>query len=354
VRRTARLVLAGALAALALTGCGSEDGGGSGTSGGAGDEQQVAADDRVVAGEGSFPVTVEHRYGSTTVEEEPTRVVSVGLTEQDILLQLGVVPVGVTEWYGEQPSATWPWATDLLGDAEPEVLTTTNGIQYEKVAALQPDLIIGTNAGMTQEDYDLLSDIAPTVTSVEGATDYFSSWQDQTLQVARALGREDDGEELVDRTEQAYADVAAEHPEWADLTATFSQGGPSDGQLYVYPAGIGTDFLSDLGFTMTPGLEEYDSGPGTQALISAENVDLIDADVIVFATEDQSMFDELQDFSTVSRLGAVEGGRSVYTDETLAGALYFLTPLSLQYTLNRLTPLLEQAAAGEAPTEFPS
>ena len=54
-----------------------------------------------------------------------------------------------------------------------------------------------------------------------------------------------------------------QHPEWAGLTATFSQGGPYDGQLYVYPAGLSTDFLTDLGFTMTTGLEDYapEEGP---------------------------------------------------------------------------------------------
>ena len=87
---------------------------------------------------GAFPVTVPHQFGDTVVPELPERVVSVGLTEQDTLLQLGVVPVGVTEWYGEQPQATWPWAHDLLEGAEPEVLSQSDGIEFEKVAALSP------------------------------------------------------------------------------------------------------------------------------------------------------------------------------------------------------------------------
>jgi iron complex transport system substrate-binding protein len=77
--------------------------------------------------DGTFPATVPHKFGETTVPEQPVRVVSVGVTEQDILLQLGVVPVAVTEWYGDKPFATWPWAEDLLGDAEPEVLSTDDG-----------------------------------------------------------------------------------------------------------------------------------------------------------------------------------------------------------------------------------
>jgi len=302
---------------------------------------------------GVFPATVPHKFGETTVPEEPVRVVSVGVTEQDILLQLGVVPVAVTEWYGDKPFATWPWAEELLGDAEPEVLSTSDGFEIERIAALDPDLIIGTNAGLTQKDYDLLSQIAPTIPSVEGSTRYFSSWQDQTLQVARALGREDDGQALVEEVAAKYAAVAAAHPDWEGLTATFSQGGPYDGQLFVYPAGLSTDFLTDLGFTMTTGLEDYAPEDGAQAEISAENVGLIDADVVVFATEDQGMFDELQGFGTISSLSAVAENRAVYTDETLAGAIYFDTPLSLEYALERLTPMLELAAQGQSPRSFP-
>ncbi len=82
------------------------------------------------------------------VPAEPQRVVSVGLTEQDMLLALGVVPVGVTEWYGEHPYAAWPWAVEALGDAEPTVLVNNDGFDFEAIAALDPDLIIGTNAGI--------------------------------------------------------------------------------------------------------------------------------------------------------------------------------------------------------------
>jgi iron complex transport system substrate-binding protein len=338
------LVAAALALPLLLTACGSDDSG----SPAAGDPTSSGS-----TGGGTFPATVEHKFGETVVPEEPKRVVSVGVTEQDVLLQLGVIPVGVTEWYGEQPDATWPWAHDLLDGAHPEVLETADGFEFEKIAALEPDLIVGTNAGLTKKDYDLLTAIAPTITSTEGSTDYFSAWQDQTLQIARGLGREADGQQLVDDLEADYAAVAAEHPEWADLTATFSQGAPYDGLLYVYPPGLSTDFLTELGFTMTTGFEEY-APEGSQAEISAENVGLIDADVIVFATEDQKGFDSLQDFGTIGSLPAVKENRSVYTDSTLAGAIYFDSPLSRAYVLEKLTPMLEQAAEGKAPRAFPS
>ncbi|MFD6139502.1 ABC transporter substrate-binding protein [Promicromonospora sp. NPDC060271] len=297
----------------------------------------------------TFPVTVEHQFGETTIEAEPQRVVVVGLTEQDILLELGVTPVATTEWYGEQPYAVWPWAVDLLGDAEPEVLTTTDGFEYEKIASLRPDLIVGTNAGLEQDTYDKLSEIAPTVASVEGSEPYFSSWQEQTRVVAAAVGRSAEGEDLIDGVEAAYVEAAAAHPEFADLTATFSQGAAWEGNLWVYPEGLNTDFLTDLGFTITPGLEEYAPEEGVQAQISAENTGLLEADVVVFATEEPDAIDGLLDFGTLSTLPAVEENRAIYTDGELAGAIYFLTPLSQKHVLEELLPRLESAVAGEAP-----
>lgn len=297
----------------------------------------------------TFPVTVEHQFGETTVDAEPQRIVVVGLTEQDILLELGVTPVATTEWYGEQPYAVWPWAADLLGDAEPEVLHTTDGFEYEKIAALNPDLIVGTNAGLDQETYDKLTEIAPTVASVEGSEQYFSSWQDQTRVVAAAVGRSAEGEELIEGVESAYAEAAADHPEFEGLTATFAQGGAWEGNLWVYPDGLNTDFLTDLGFTITPGLEEHAPEEGVQAQISAENTGLLEADVVVFATEEPDAIDDLLEFGTLSTLPAVTEDRAIYTDGELAGAIYFLTPLSQKYVLEQLLPRLESAVAGEAP-----
>ncbi|SKB00173.1 iron complex transport system substrate-binding protein [Agreia bicolorata] len=297
----------------------------------------------------SFPVTVEHQFGETVIPSEPQRVVVVGLTEQDILLELGVTPIATTEWYGEQPYAVWPWATGLLGDAKPTVLDQTDGLEFEKIASLKPDLIVGTNAGLTEDAYKKLATIAPTVTGVEGSGLYFSDWQDQTRQVSKAMGRSAEGEALIDGVESAYAEAAAAHPEFAGLTASFSQGVPYDGNIYVYPDGLNTDFLTDLGFVMTPGLEKYAPEEGQQALISPENMSLIDADVIVFATESDDGVKEILDFGTTSSLNAVTGGHAVFSNPGLSGAIYFLTPLSQKYVLEKLVPRLVDAVNGTAP-----
>ncbi len=297
----------------------------------------------------SFPVTIDTKFGQTVIDAEPQRVVVVGLTEQDILLELGVVPVATTEWYGEQPYAVWPWAQSLLGDAQPTVLTTTDGLEFEKIASLRPDLIVAVNAGLTNENYTKLAAIAPTLAGPEGSPLYFTDWQEQTRLVSRAVGRSAAGEALITGVTEAYAEAAAAHPEFAGLTASFSQGLPYDGHIYVYPDGMNTDFLTDLGFVMTPDLAQYAAEPGQQARISGENMGLIDADVIVFATESADAIPQLLAFGTTASLSAVKNGRTVYTDAELAGAIYFLTPLSQKYVIDKLVPRLVEAVAGTAP-----
>jgi iron complex transport system substrate-binding protein len=304
------------------------------------------ASDRASAG---FPATVEHKFGTTTIESEPKRIAVVGLTEQDTVLALGHKPIATTEWYGEQPYAFWPWAREKLGDAKPTVLHTADGFEFEKIAKLAPDLIIGTNAGMKRDDYEKLSRIAPTISSAKGSTEWFSPWDDQVRLISQALGKPDEGRKLVERVKQRYAEVAAAHPEFAGKTATFSQNGFYTGQIYVYPEGLNTEFLTYLGFEMNPRINELAKTPGEQVGISAERLGTLDADVIVFATEKPSDVPALEKVPTFRHLAAVSENRAVYTDGTLAGALYFMTPLSLEYALDRLAPQLQDAIDGKAP-----
>jgi iron complex transport system substrate-binding protein len=275
--------------------------------------------------------------------------VVVGLTEQDTVLQLGYRPIATTEWYGEQPSAVWPWATSLLGDAKPTVLTTADGFAFEKIAALAPDLIIGVNAGMKKADYDKLSALAPTIAPAVGALDYFSPWDGQVELIAGALGVPDQGKQLIAGVRDAYAKAAAAHPEFEGKTASFSQGSPYEGELYVYPNGLNTEFLTYLGFTITPGLEKFAPEAGSQAQISAENLDRVDADLIVFATEKAADIKALEAMKTFETLDAVKGKHAVFTNATLSGAIYFMTPLALTYVVDHLTPHLASAVAGTSP-----
>lgn len=122
-----------------------------------------------------------------TIAAKPARVVSLGFTDQDYLLALGVVPVGIRDWFGDQPNAVWPWARPLLKGAAPAVLPRE--FNFEQIAKLQPDLIVAIYTSLTQAEYDLLSAIAPVVTAPPGLDDYAITWQEQTRYTGRIVGQ---------------------------------------------------------------------------------------------------------------------------------------------------------------------
>lgn len=333
-----RTVLAGAgtigLAGL-LNGCASSPG-------------TVESDGSAVPASDVFPVVVEHKYGSTEIPSAPQRIVSVGLTEQDTLLALGHIPVAVTEWYNEQPDATWPWAHDLLDGAHPEVLDSSDGPQFEKIAALSPDLILGTNAGLTQEQFDTLSAIAPTVANTgDFDSDYFEPWPAQTLLIGQALGQEAEAQAMIDDLKAQFAQAADANPQFAGAMAIFLQAPFYDGRAIAYQKGLSTDFLTDLGFDVPAELADY-SDDGAQAYIPVEKLDVLNTgDVLVWATEDEQAEAALAENKLFRQLEAVRNDRSIYTGNVLAGAIYFATVLSLPYVLEQLVPQLLQALPPE-------
>jgi iron complex transport system substrate-binding protein len=329
-----RLLLAGSLAAAltgALSACNSS------VSAEQTDEQSEPA-------QSVFPVTVKHKYGETIVPAEPQRVVVVGFTEQDILLALGVAPVATTEWYGEQPYAVWPWATPALGDATPEVIKAPDKLPLEQIAALTPDLIIGTNAGLTADVYASLTKIAPTIAnSGKYDSDWFEPWPIQTVMVGKALGKEAEAQRLVDDLTKRFADEAAAHQQFAGVPAIFLQAPYYEGNAIAYQDGLSTDFLTDLGFVVPKELDAFASDEA-QAYIPVEKLDVLDAGkVLIWATEDDKAKAELEKNKLFGRLEAVRAGRSLYTGGELAGAIYFSTVLSLPYVLDQLVPQLEKA-----------
>lgn len=153
-----------------------------------------------------FPVSIDHAYGTTTVTERPERVVSVGLSEQDALLALGVVPVATTTWIPvrEREGNIFPWADDALGDAQPPVALGSDQ-EFEQVAALEPDLIVGMYSAISARDCELWSAIAPTIAKPEGVVDYGVSWQQVVQTLREALGEQEPADELVTGIDAAFA-----------------------------------------------------------------------------------------------------------------------------------------------------
>lgn len=294
----------------------------------------------------AFPLTLDHKYGSTTIPAQPERVVLVGLVEQDVLLQLGTVPVATTEWYGEHPGAIFPWAVELVGDAPlPEVLSFE--IDFEKVAALQPDVIIGLYSGITQEDYDLLSQIAPTVAQPLGYVDYGVPWQEATQIVGQIMGQTAETDAIIADIETKFAETKTAHPEFegkeALLLSTWG-----DGSFYAYgPEDPRVRFLTDLGFVFPADVAELTTEGGEFGVsVSDERMDLTDVDVAIWFVETQEEADQLMADPVFQSLDVAKEGRVVFLspDNPAYDAYNFGTPLSLEFVLDTFVPMLADAA----------
>jgi iron complex transport system substrate-binding protein len=294
-----------------------------------------------------MPVTIEHAHGSTTIGAPPQRVITVGWSDQDAVLALGVQPVGTTEWFNEQPGAIFPWATPAATGPTPEIVSNAGEINFEKVASLRPDLILAIYEGLDRSEYDTLSKIAPTVAHPAQYDPFGAPWQDMTLTVGRALGREQRAEELVATVEQRFAAVRAAHPQWADMTMLVMATAESGTYQVFSPQDPKTRFFADLGFRTEP---PWLAGrvQDNVATVSAEEFTLLDVDRLAW-TSDPDLVQTLRDDPIYNRLDVVRSGRVGYFDYTTppfpGAAISFNTVLSIPYALDQVVPELERMDA---------
>jgi iron complex transport system substrate-binding protein len=338
----ARAIGAGVLAVLLLVGaaaCGSDSD--------STDSSSARAARGDSGGSDGFPVTIEHTYDETTIEQRPERVVTVGLTDQDAVLALGVKPVGVTDWFGEQPHATWPWAQDELGDAEPEIVSDRSSIGFERIAELEPDLILAVYAGLTEDDYGTLSQIAPTVAQPDDYPDFGVPWDEQVLTVGRALGEAEQAESLVADVEARFAEARRAHPEFEGASALIVS--PYAGNISVFaPHDPRGRFLEALGFEMPEEIGEL-AGDEFYAELSYERVDLIDVDaLVVIVNSIETDPAELAAQPLYAELAVHRENREVFVEnlDDVGAATTFVTVLSLPLLLDQLVPKLADAVAG--------
>lgn len=286
-----------------------------------------------------FPATIEHKFGSTTLQARPERIVSLGYTEQDTLLALGEKPVAVRYFFGDENDAIFPWAEEAANGAQPEVLNMPYGsLNYEAILALQPDLIMAIDTGITREEYDTLSRIAPTLAQSDEYIDFGTPWQEQVRRVGQAIGESGRAEELVIDLEAKFEGVRQAHPEFADKSVAVAY--KNGGTYGFYTAQDSrARFFEDLGFVVPEELVAL-AGESFYADLSGERLDLLDQDLLVFL--DVPFAEEgtpsLAEDPLLSQLSAVQEGRVLNVTGEEVDALQFGTVLSLDYLLKDLVP----------------
>jgi iron complex transport system substrate-binding protein len=292
------------------------------------------------SGDSGDAVTITHAFGETTVPGPPQRVAGVGFTGQDDLLALGVVPIATTEWFGAEPFAVWPWARAALGAGQPQVLSLADGIQVGAVAALRPDLIIATNAGVDDDTYARLSAIAPTIPQT-GRDAFFEPWKTQATSIAAAAFKPAEMESLITTVDEKFVAAGTAHPQFKDKVVALLAGTPWRGAMTATLPGWRTEFLTQMGFAVVD-FSSFDDGGRAQIPLTALATALADADVVIWTTESDP---EQAGLLANPDIAAVQG-KSVFTTRELAGAIAFSSPLSLPVVADQLPPLLVRALTG--------
>ncbi len=304
----------------------------------------------------AFPVTIEHALGTTTIEEEPTRVVAVGYAEADYPLSLGVVPVGADKIeYAGNENGSSDWFDEALaeidGAEQPTRFSTTDGVPVDEIVKLQPDLVTATQSGMTQEEYDKLTEAGIPVVAYPDAP-YNTTWQESLEMVGKALGRSDVADDLAAQTEQVIADTAAKFPQLEGKTFTFAGPNADPSSFYVYTSMDNRPrLLVELGMVNSPIVEER-SEPGQFLFnVSSERTAQLDADVFLTYANSEANVKELAKDPLVQQIPAVADNRWYATvDVTEAIGLSAPSPLSIPVGMERYIPNVAAAVDGNGST----
>ena len=318
----------------ALTACSTDD-----QSGNSGDSQAVNAE------QGAFPTTIEHRYGSTEIKEAPQRVVSLGYTDQDALLALGVTPVSVNYWDGMTPDgqAAGNWSNDKIEGDTPRIDKDTE-VNAEAIAKDNPDLIVAVYSDIDEDTYKKLSEIAPVVVQKGEYEELQQPWDVTTEEIGQAVGKPEEAKRQVEQVKEKFAELKGRHPEWAEKELGVAT--VSDESLAVFAEGDPRSrFFTELGFKINPAYAGITKDK-FYGEVSKENADQINSDVLVW---DQLSYSPKQSKASVTedpivgKLPAVKDGHSVYLEGDLEKAFGWQTVLSLNYLLDKIEQPLADA-----------
>lgn len=333
--RTAGVLAAGAAFALVLAGCsaGSDDAPESGTSAG---------------GDGVFPVTISSSLGDAVIEEQPTRVATWGWGATDAVLALGIVPVAIpSDDYSGGDDRIAPWVEDALeelGGEAPAILdNTAEEISVEELLAADPDVLLAPYSGLTQEEFDAVTEAGVPVVAYTGEP-WTTPWRDVVSLTGEALGMAAEADQILTDLDAQVAEAAAANPEFEGTTIAT----PTDfaGTWYLYlAADPRVEILEDLGFVTPPSVEALDTGESSfSTTVSPENLDQIDAEVVLTFV-DEGAEQTFLTSPTAQLIPAVQNGAvAAFINGPEVSALT-PTPLTLPWILPTLTEKLAAATA---------
>jgi iron complex transport system substrate-binding protein len=290
------------------------------------------------SGDGAFPVSITTGLGTTTIESQPKRVVALGWGDAETALELGVQPVGASDWLAFGGDGVGPWLKDAYTKS-PKIIQTLEP-SYEEILKLKPDVILDVKSSGDKDRYDKLSAIAPTVAIPKGGENYLASTEQQTTMIAKALGKVDEGKKLLSGLDDAYAAARKAHPDFAGKTAVVGAY-TADGFGAYASTDSRSTFMRNLGFEIPKAIDEQ-AGKEFSVHLSDENLDLLDADLTlilpIYVDASKAESDPL-----FQKVPSVEAGHFiVFDDPDVSSAFSMGTTAAIEWALDKLPAQFEE------------
>lgn len=297
-------------------------------------------------------IVLDHAFGQTILDKKPERVATIAWGNHDVALALGIVPVGFSKAnYGvSADKGVLPWTEEKIKElnGKANLFDDLDGLNFEAISNSKPDVILAGYSGITKEDYDTLSKIAPV--AAYKSKPWQTLWRDMIKIDSKALGMEKEGDELIKNTEARISKELEKHPEIKGKIkgkkVLFTMINAADtSKFWIYTSkDPRANYLTDLGLVFPESLKEFESEDSFAKEISAEEANKInDADVIITYGDDKTL-EALQKDPLLGKINAIKNGAvAVIPDNTPLAASCTPTLLSINYTIEEYLNLLGNA-----------
>lgn len=312
------------------------------------DSNSVKSEENTSKEHAADKIVLDHAFGQTVLDKKPERVATIAWGNHDVALALGIVPVGFSKSnYGvSADKGVLPWTEEKIKElnGEANLFDDLDGLNFEAISNSKPDVILAAYSGITQEDYDTLSKIAPV--AAYKSKPWQTLWRDMIKIDSKALGKEKEGDELIKNTEARISKELEKHPEIKGKKILFTMINAADtSKFWIYTSkDPRANYLTDLGLVFPESLKEFESEDSFAKEISAEEANKInDADVIITYGDDKTL-EALQKDPLLGKINAIKNGAvAVIPDNTPLAASCTPTPLSINYTIEEYLNLLGNA-----------
>jgi len=237
--------------------------------------------------------SIEHARGTAEVPAQPQRVVTLEPLELDTAVAVGITPVGAAVASNVAGIPAYLDADDVTP------VGTVPEPDLEAIAALDPDLILGTDARHSAL-FEQLDAIAPTVFIATQA----DPWRENAALIGEALGREDEVADLLAGVDDRCAELNERFGVDGETVQLLRPRDETTISLYG-PVSFAGSLLECVGFT----IPDRDWADGLQADLSPENILDAQADHVFVTAAD------VTDLSAIP--AAVSGNAAAFPDVTL-------------------------------------